>query len=403
MTGGCDRVRGHVGAGRGVEYCFGVSSDLPALYRLGIIGSGQIARMTHQAAVKLGITPRLFAEESDDSAAMASPDTVFLHPDALNAFAESCEVLTVEHERTDIGLLERLEESGAVIRPGTKTLRSAFDKLHQRRLLLNRGFPVPVFAELRGADDLIDFATVFDFPVVLKAVRAGRVNERSVWIVENEAEAMRVMSEQAGRVLMAENFQPIVKELVALVVRRPGGSSRCYPLTEVIQTDGVVQEIRSPAPVGHRIAAEAKEIATKIADELDAIGVIAVELFLTTDGLVVNEVAARPHNAGHVTIEGSPTSQFENHVRGVLDLPLGPTWALAPAAVTVNVIGGIERVDPTDHLAEALAIEGVHVHLYGKQPILGHKLGHVTALGDDMEQARDLARRAEAALMNRRP
>ncbi len=358
--------------------------------------------MTHQAAVKLGITPRLFAEESDDSAAMASPDTVYRHPDAIYSFAESCEVLTVEHERIDIGLLERLEESGATIRPGTKTLRAAFDKLHQRRLLLNRGFPVPVFAELRGPDDLMDFSTVFDFPVVLKSVRAGRGNERSVWIVENEAEAMRVMSEQAGRTLMAENFQPIVKELVALVVRRPGGSSRCYPLTEVIQSDGAVQEIRSPAPVGHRIAAEAKEIATKIANELDAVGLFAVELFLTTDGLVVNEVAARPHNAGHVTIEGSPTSQFENHVRGLLDLPLGPTWALAPAAVTVNVVGGPDGVDPTDHLAEALAVEGVHVHLYGKRPILGHKLGHVTALGDDIEQARDMARRAEAALMNRR-
>lgn len=379
-----------------------VSSDLPALYRLGIIGSGQIARMTHQAAVKLGITPRLFAEDSDDSAAMASPDTVYRHPDAINSFAESCEVLTVEHERIDIGLLERLEESGACIRPGTKTLRAAFDKLHQRRVLLNRGFPVPVFAELRGPDDLMDFSTVFDFPVVLKSVRSGRADQRGVWIVENEAEAMRVMSEQGSRSLMAENFQPIVKELVALVVRRPGGSSRCYPLTEVVQSDGAVKEIRSPAPVGHRIASEAKEIATRIADDLDAVGLIAVELFLTTDGLVVNEIAARPHNAGHVTIEGSPTSQFENHVRGVLDLPLGPTWALAPAAVTINVIGGPDLVDPTDHLAEALAVEGVHVHLYGKRPQLGHKLGHVTALGDDIEQARDMARRAESALLNRR-
>lgn len=380
----------------------GVASDLPALYRLGIIGSGQIARMTHQAAVKLGITPRLFAEDSDDSAAMAAPDAVYRHPDAINAFAESCEVLTVEHERIDIGLLERLEESGATIRPGTKALRAAFDKLHQRRLLLNREFPVPVFAEIRGPDDLIDFTTVFDFPVVLKAVRAGRPNARGVWIVENDTEAMRVMSEQAGRTLMAETFQPIVKELVALVVRRPGGSSRCYPLAEMVQTDGVVREIRSPAPVGHRIAAEAKELATRIADEVDAVGLLAVELFLTTDGLVVNEIAARPHNAGHTTIEGSPTSQFENHVRGLLDLPLGPTWAQAPATVTVNVVGSNDGVDPSAHLAEALAVEGVHVHLYGKRPLPGHKLGHVTALGDDIEQARDMARRAEAALMNRR-
>lgn len=379
-----------------------MSSDLPALYRLGIIGAGQIARMTHQAAVKLGITPRLFAEESNDSAAMAAPDAVFSHPDAIAMFSESCEIITLEHERVDIGLLERLEESGVVIRPGTRTLRAAFDKLHQRRVLLNRGFPVPVFAELRGPDDLMDFSTVFDFPVVLKSVRTGRPGERNVWIVENEAEALRVMSEQGDRDLMAENFQPIVKELVVLVVRRPGGSSRCYPVAEVIQIDEVVREIRSPASIGHRVATEAKDLAMRIADELDAVGVLAVELFLTTDGLVVNEIAARPHNAGHVTIEGCPTSQFENHVRAILDLPLGPTWALAPAVVTINVIGGRDGVDPADNLAEALAVEGVHVHLYGKPASVGSKLGHVTALGDDIEQARDMARRAEAALLGRR-
>jgi 5-(carboxyamino)imidazole ribonucleotide synthase len=210
------------------------------------------------------------------------------------------------------------------------------------------------------------------------------------------------MSEQGDRELMAENYQPIVKELVALVVRRAGGNSRCYPLTEVLQTDGVVHEIRSPAAVGPRVAAEAKELAMRIADELDAVGVLAVELFLTTDGLVVNEVAARPHNAGHVTIEGSPTSQFENHVRAVLDLPLGPTWANAPATVTVNVIGSPDGIDPAAHLADALAVEGAHVHLYGKRPTPGSKLGHVTAMGDDLEQAREMARRAEAALFGRR-
>ena len=132
-------------------------------------------------------------------------------------------------------------------------------------------------------------------------------------------------------------------------------------------------------------------------------GVLAVELFLTTDGLVVNELAARPHNAGHVTIEGCPTSQFENHVRAVLDLPLGPTWANAPAAVTINVIGGFEYVDPANNLPEALAVEGAQVHLYGKIPRPGRKLGHVTALGDDVDQARELARRAEAFLLGRRP
>ena len=385
------------------RYCWAVAGDLPALYRLGIVGAGQIARMTHQAALKLGITPRLLAEHLDDSAAQAAPEAIFGHPDTLANFAEYCEVLTFEHERLDLGLVQMMENNGSIVRPGTKTIRAAFDKLHQRRVLSNRAFPLPAFAEIRGPDDLFDFAATYGFPIVVKSVRAGLPGQRSVWIVENPTEALRVLAEHGERDLMAENFQLIVKELVVLVARRPGGNTRTYPVAEVLNQDGACREVRAPAAIGPGVAKDARDLAVHLADELDAVGILAVELFLTTDGLIVNELAARPHNAGHVTIEGSPTSQFENHVRAVLDLPLGPTWATAPAAVTINVIGGIDGFDPANHLPEALAIEGAQVHLYGKRPRPGRKLGHVTALGDDLEQARDLARRAEAALHGQRP
>ncbi len=380
-----------------------MSHELPALYRLGIIGAGQIARMTHQAALRLGITPRLLAEDTGDSAALAAPDAVFRHPDTLAAFAESCDIITCEHERLDLRLLERLEADGYVIRPGTKTIRAAFDKMHQRRVLLNRGFPVPVFAELRGPDDLLDFASVYGWPLVIKSVRAASPDRQGAWVVESAEEGMRVMAEQAATQLMVEEYRAIVKELVAIVVRRPGGSARCYPLVEVTTDGGVAREIRSPAAIGHQHATQARELALRLANEFDSVGVLAVELFLTPDGLVVNELAARPHNAGHGTIEGALTSQFENHVRAVLDLPLGPTWATAGAIVTVNVIGGLDRANPSDHLAEALAVEGAQIHLYGKDPRPGRKLGHVTAVGDDIEQAQLIARRAEAALLGRRP
>ncbi len=380
-----------------------MTSGLPAIYPLGIVGAGQIARMTHQAAVKLGITPRLLAEDFDDSAALAAPSPTYGHPDSLASFVESCEVVTFEHERLDLGLLTRLEQSGHKIRPGARVIRAAFDKLHQRRILQNKGFLVPAFAELRGPDDLFDFASTVDWPIVIKSVRTGALDERNIWIVETAAEGLRVLAENSHRQLMAESYQAIIKELVVLVVRRPGGNARCYPVAEVVQSDGVCQEVRAPAAIGPRVATEAKELALRLADELEAVGVLAVELLLTTDGLVVNELAARPHNAGHLTIEGAPTSQFENHVRAVLDLPLGPTWALAPAIVTVNVIGGYEGVDPANHLADALAVEGAHIHLYEKRPRPGRKLGHVTAIGDDLDQARDMARRAEAALLGRRP
>ena len=379
-----------------------VTSDLSAPYRLGIVGAGQIARMTHQAAVKLGITPRLLAENIEDSAAQTAPDAIFSHPDSLAAFAEYCAVITFEHERVDVGLIEAIETAGATVRPGTRTLRAAFDKLHQRRVLGNRNFPVPAFSELRGPDDLFDFSSANGFPIVIKSVRAPLPGQRSVWIVETGAEALRVVDENGDRQLMAESFQPIVKELVTLVVRRPGGHTRTYPVTEVINNDGACVEVRSPAAISAEVAEKATTLARDVADELDAVGVLAVEMFLTPAGLVINEIAARPHNAGHHTIESSPTSQFENHVRAVLDLPLGPTWMNAPAAVTVNVVGGLELVDPSQNLPEALAVEGAHVHLYGKRPGPGVKLGHVTAVGDDLDQARFLARRAEAALLGRR-
>jgi 5-(carboxyamino)imidazole ribonucleotide synthase len=381
-----------------------VDPELPALARLGIVGAGQIARMTYQAALKLGITPRLLAERLDDAAALVASDVVVGHPDSVAGFAETCAVLTFEHERLDVGLLERLEEAGRVIRPGTRTIRAAFDKIHQRRVLTNRGFAVPAFAEITGPDDIFDFAGVFDWPIVLKTARAAEQDAKGVWIVENEEEALRVLNEQHRHRLLAETFVAIAKELVVLVARRPGGHLRVYPVTQVNNIDGVCRDIVAPAPIAPAVADQARRIARRIADELDTVGVLAVELFLTAEGaLLVNELAARPHNAGHFTIEGTPTSQFENHIRAVLDLPLGPTWANSPAAATVNVISGIEHADPSAHLTEALAVEGAHVHLYGKRTGPGRKLGHVTALGSDIEEALELARRAESALLGRRP
>ena len=380
-----------------------MTDDLPALYRLGIVGSGQIARMMHMSAVKLGITPRLFAERFDDSAALAAPEAVFNHPDALAGFAADCEVLTFEHERIDIRLLQALEDGGNLLRPGTKTLQAAFDKLYLRRVLANRGYTVPATAEVRAPDDLLDFGATHGYPLVVKAVRAAPPGELGVWLVENHNEALRLLAARPRQELMVEEHQAIIKELVVLVVRRPGGHARCYPIAEVTNRDGVVWESRAPADIGHRLATEARQLALDLANEFEAVGVLAVELFLTTEGLVVNELAARPHNAGHMTIESCPTSQFENHVRAVLDLPLGPTWARVPAAATINVIGGIDGFDPAQHLPEALAVEGANIHLYGKVPRRGRKLGHVTAVADDMEQASALARRAEAALHGRRP
>ncbi len=374
---------------------------MPALHQLGIVGSGQIARMTHQAALQLGITPRLLAENASDSAAQAAPQASFSHPDTLYSFASDCEVITFEHERIDIGLLAALEREHVAIRPGVKTIRAAFDRLHQRRALSNKGFLVPLYAELRSPDDVIDFAEKAGYPFMIKTIRSGAPGQLNVWRVENSNEALRVLAENPNRELMAEEHLDILSELVVLVVRRPGGNMRTYPVAEAVNANGACHIVRVPASIGNRVAAESVELAQRIATELETVGVLAVEIFITTKGVVVNELAARPHNAGHPTIEGAVTSQFENHVRAILDLPLGLTTLRAPAVVSINIIGRIDGFDPARNLPDALAVEGANVHLYGKRPWQGRKLGHVTALGDSFEQALALAQRAESALRGR--
>ncbi len=379
-----------------------MENRLPALYTLGIVGAGQIARMTQQAALKLGITPRLLAENIDDSAALAAPDARFAHPDALSSFAELCDVVTFEHERIDIGLLQALESGGHNIRPGTKTLRCASDKLHQRRMLSMKGYQVPAFAEAKGPDDIIDFAKTHSYPLALKSVRSSTDSQHAVWIVHSEEEALKVMAEHSRVEMMVEQYQEILQELVVIVARRPGGNKRTYPVAQVVNEGGLCRKIQIPADIGPHIAKEARDVSQQIADDLSAVGVISVELFLTAGGLVVNEIAARPHNAGHFTIEGCATSQFENHVRAILDYPLGPTDMIFESATTLNVIGERGCEDPANHIQDALAIEGAHIHLYGKMPAAGSKLGHVTALGQNHEQTDEVAARAEASLLGKR-
>ncbi len=357
--------------------------------------------MTHQAALQLGITPRLLAENASDSAAQAAPQATFSHPDTLYSFASDCEVITFEHERIDIGLLAALEREAVIIRPGVKTIRAAFDRLHQRRTLSNRGFLVPTYAELRSPDDVIDFAEKVGYPFVIKTIRSGMPGQSNVWKVPDSHTALRVLAENLGRDLMAEEHLDILSELVVLVVRRPGGNIRTYPVAETMIENGSCHTVRIPASIGDRVAAESVELAERIASELEAVGVLAVELFVTTKGLVVNELAARPHNAGHPTIEAAATSQFENHVRAILDLPLGITTLRSPAVVSINIIGWLDGFDPAQNLPDALAVEGVSVHLYGKRPRKSRKLGHITAMGDSFEQAQALARRAESALKGR--
>ena len=351
--------------------------------RVGVVGAGQLARMLQQAAIPLGVDLRLLATDPAEPALRVVPDS--LVGATLAELADGCDVVTFEHELVDLDEVRALEADGVVVRPSASTLASVVDKRATRTLLAEHDLPQPAWRPVETAADVT-------LPAVLKASRGG-YDGRGVWEVIDEAGVAEVLA--SGLALLAEERVAIDQELAVLVARRPNGEVAAYPVVETVQRDGICVEVLAPATVDDDVAKAATELAVEVAEAVGAVGLLAVELFRTGDRLLVNELAARPHNSGHWTIEGTATSQFEQHLRAVLDLPLGPTAARAPAVAMANVIGG---TDPQARLGEALTVGDVHVHLYGKAPRAGRKLGHVTAVGDDLDEVRHRATRAAEVL-----
>lgn len=381
-------------------------SDATCLPVVGMVGAGQLARMTHQAAIGPGLSLRVLAERATDSAALVAPDVKlgdYRSLADLLAFAAGCDVVTFDHEHVSADHVRTLAAVGTVVRPGPEALRYAQDKLAMRARLRELGLPVPAWRAVADPGDVKSHAARHGWPVVAKAVRGG-YDGRGVWLVEDQAAAGRLLAE-VDVPLYAEERVPLERELAAVVARTPSGETRAWPVVETVQRGGICVEVLVPAPdIDPRQAATAQEIALVIAAELAVVGVLAVELFARADGaLVVNELAMRPHNSAHWTIEGARTSQFEQHLRAVLDWPLGDPTPTAPATATANVIGG-----PDPGLARRLpavlaADPGAHVHLYGKAPRPGRKLGHVTVVGDDPVEVRRRAARAAALLRGDAP
>lgn len=373
---------------------------------VGIVGAGQLARMMIQAAIPLGIGVRVLAERADDSAALVCAAVDLGRPDRaedLIAFAERCDVVTLDHELVDLDALATIEARGGVVRPGPAVLRYAKDKLYQRTQFARAGLPVPDFADAPTLAAVEAFAARHDWPVVAKAQQGG-YDGRGVWVLWNIDEARALFEGTAGGgvALMLERFVPIDREIAVLVARRPGGEAVTYPVVETVQRDGICHEVIAPAPLPAAVADRARALGERIAGLTEAVGIIAIELFLAGDDLLINEVATRPHNSGHVTIDGCETSQFANHLRGVLDWPLGPATLRAPVAVMANLLGaGSDSMAPAMPRALEAGPRGVHPHLYGKAVRPGRKIGHVTALGDDVEETRARAARAAARLTGR--
>jgi len=359
---------------------------------VGMVGAGQLARMTCQAAITLGIGFRVLAATPGDSAAQVCADTrIGDHrslPDLL-ALARGCDAVTFDHEHVPGAQLRALEAASVPIRPGGAALRHAQDKLVMRERLGGLGVRCPRFAPVTGAADVTDFAERHGWPVVLKAIRGG-YDGKGVWVCADAAQAAEVLAH--GIPLLAEEYVPFTAELAALVARSPYGQGAAYPVVQTVQQDGICREVLAPAPgLPADLAEEAQSLALRLAAELDVTGLLAVELFLTPGGLLVNELAMRPHNCGHWTIEGARTSQFEQHLRAVLDMPLGATEPAAPRVVMANVLGG-DGGDLYARLHHVLAADPpLRVHLYGKPSRPGRKIGHVTALGTNLAELRDRA------------
>jgi 5-(carboxyamino)imidazole ribonucleotide synthase len=368
---------------------------------VGMVGGGQLARMTHQAAIPLGQSLRILAAAPDESAALVAHDVVLgshTSYEDLSAFAAGCDVVTFDHEHVPPELVRRLAADGHTVLPGAGALLHAQDKQVMRTRLAALGLPVPRWAPVTSVEDVAGFAAG-SWPVVLKAVRGG-YDGRGVWVVSDPAEVGPLLD--SGTPLMVEELVSLRRELAAVVARSPFGQGAAWPVVQTVQSDGICVEVLAPAPdLDPELAEEAERIALRIAGELDVVGVLAVELFERTDGrLLINELAMRPHNSAHWTIEGSRTSQFEQHLRAVLDYPLGATDLAAPVVVMANVLAGEPNPVGLDERVHHLAARwpAVKVHLYGKQPRPGRKIGHVTALGTDLERLRRDATAAAAYL-----
>lgn len=368
-----------------------------------MIGGGQLARMTHQAAIALGQRLRVLAERADDPAAQVSPDVVLgSHTDlaALRKAAVGSHALTFDHEHVPTEHLEALVAEGVTVAPPPSALRYAQDKLDMRVRLSELGLPVPAFTAVTAPADAVAFGDEHGWPFVLKAVRGG-YDGRGVWMPVAAAEAERLVDEQLRRgvSLLAEAKVDLRRELSAMVARSTFGQAATWPVVETVQRDGQCAVVLAPAPgLPDELGTRAETMALNLAAELGVVGVMAVELFETHGGeLLVNELAMRPHNSGHWGMDGARTGQFEQHLRAVLDYPLGDTTPLAPVTVMANILGAPEA--PAMSMDERLhhlfaRMPEAKVHLYGKSERPDRKIGHINVLGEDVAEVREKAERA---------
>jgi 5-(carboxyamino)imidazole ribonucleotide synthase len=353
---------------------------------VGIIGAGQLARMSVAPATALGINLLLFAQDKSDSAAQIAPHVVGDYRDLaqLLDFAKKCDLVTFEHELVPQSVIKGLEAAGVRVFPGSQTFQYSQDKVAMRKKLVN--YPAPKWRVVVSAEE------AFDYPFIAKRISGG-YDGRGVWKVEDKAGLEELLTQHPQ--LLIEELIEFDSEIAVMVARSEHGQATSWAPTQTIQSDGICTLTISPAQViSAAVAEQAQGLALSIAEEVSLIGVMAVEMFVKGDQLYLNELAMRPHNSGHWTIEGARTSQFEQHLRAVLDLPLGDPTMTAPFAVMGNILGG-EKTDMYRPYLHLMARNpGLKFHQYRKEVRKGRKIGHVTVVGENLLELTEIAEHA---------
>lgn len=368
--------------------------------RIGVVGGGQLARMMIAPATELGLELRVLAEaEGMSASAAASAVGDYRDLDAVRAFAADVDVVTFDHEHVPQEVLRALVDEGIAVHPGPDALRYAQDKLEMRARLAELEVPQPDWAAVADTAALQAFLDTHGGRAVVKTPRGG-YDGKGVRVVRSAAEAEDWFAAlEPGASLLAEEFVPFVRELAQQVARRPSGETVAYPIVETVQRDGVCAEVIAPAPrATGRLNEVAEGIGRRIAEGLGVTGMLAVELFETDDErILVNELAMRPHNSGHWSQDGAVTSQFEQHLRAVADLPLGDASARTPWTVMINILGGPAGADIDTRFAATMAEHpSAKIHTYGKASRPGRKVGHINVAGDDLDDVTYTARAAAA-------
>jgi 5-(carboxyamino)imidazole ribonucleotide synthase len=374
-------------------------------YRVGVIGGGQLARMMIVPAINLGIELKVLAEAANSSANLAT--TVvgdYTDKKTVMDFAKGVDVITFDHEHVPLEILQALESEGVSVQPPSKALAHAQNKLVMRKALEAIGAPNPRWLAVSTPGELDGFIAE-NGPEVIVKTPIGGYDGKGVRVIKASSEVSEwfepaTLSSLGGQ-LLAEEKVSFTRELAQLSARSPSGEFRAWPIVETRQKNGVCSEVLAPAPnTSNELVAKAMEIAELISTNLGVTGNLAVEMFETADGdLLVNELAMRPHNSGHFSIEGSTTSQFEQHLRAVLDLPLGET-SVPEATVMVNLLGVSDEIDFVENYPELMrSFTSAKLHSYGKSPRVGRKLGHITVIGKTHESALATALEARAAIL----